>query len=117
MPNSRYARWLVTFTVPADAHQFKHNAVTHFLDDEVELRKHYRDHLNKDLRILAVRKLTLNPRDDVAIVRAADAANRAEGGDDYRELQGGEIALTQEMVDDVRAEREALMREQGMTPA
>ena len=125
MANARFARFMVTFTVPADDYKYKHVMVANHIDDELDLRRHYAGVgesgegaiVNPSMEIVAVERLTGTPGQQQARVQQATEAVMKEGGDDYRPLDKSEMLLNQEQVDNLRADMDALLATHGIAAA
>lgn len=122
MANARHARFMVTFTIPADDYKHKHIMVVNHVDDELDLRRHYAGVgesgegaiVNSGMEILAVERLTGTPGEQQARVREATEAVMKEGGDDYRPLAASEMLVNQDQVNELRAERDRMLSAYGI---
>jgi hypothetical protein len=125
MANARFARFMVTFTVPADDYKHKHVMVVHHIDDELDLRRHYAGVgetgegaiVNPSMEIVAVEKLKGTTAEQQAHVRATAEAAMKESGDEYRPLDKSEMLLNQEQVDNLRADFNELLATHGVEAA
>lgn len=122
MANARFARFMVTFTIPADDYKYKHVMVVNHIDDELDLRRHYAGVgesgegaiVNPSMEIVAVERLKGTPAEQQRRVREASEAVMKEGGDEYRPLDKSEMLLNEEQVKNLRADFDALLATHGI---
>jgi hypothetical protein len=126
MANARFARFMVTFTVPADDYKHKHIMVVHHIDDELDLRRHYAG--GRRVRRGGHRQPEHGNRGGGEVEgddgRAAGPRSREpeeavmkESGDEYRPLDKSEMLLNQEQVDNLRADFNELLATHGVEAA